>query len=38
MAFPRPAPPDIERMQRAAAVYESEIVGPPMQPRARTTV
>jgi quercetin dioxygenase-like cupin family protein len=33
--LPPAGPPDIERMQRAAAVYESEIVGPPIQPRAQ---
>jgi quercetin dioxygenase-like cupin family protein len=33
--LPPAGPPDIERMQRAAAVYESEIVGPPMLPRCR---
>jgi len=36
--LPPAGPPDIARMQRAAAVYESEIVGPPMQPRARAAL
>ncbi|HET7574876.1 MAG TPA: quercetin 2,3-dioxygenase [Solirubrobacterales bacterium] len=29
--LPPPGPPDVERMQRAAARYESEILGPPLR-------
>lgn len=32
--LPPAAPPDIERLKRAGAEYASELVGPPMQPRA----
>ena len=31
--LPPPGRPDIERLQRVGAMYESEMVGPPMQPR-----
>ena len=33
--LPPAAAPDIESLKRAGATYESEIVGPPMAPRAR---
>jgi hypothetical protein len=31
--LPPPGPPDVEKLQRFAPLYESEIVGPPLQPR-----
>jgi len=31
--LPPAAPPDIENLKRAGAIYESEIVGPPMAPK-----
>jgi mannose-6-phosphate isomerase-like protein (cupin superfamily) len=31
--LPPLAPPDIENLKRVGAMYESEMVGPPMQPR-----
>jgi mannose-6-phosphate isomerase-like protein (cupin superfamily) len=33
--LPPAAPPDIEKLRRVAAEYDSEFVGPPLQPRAR---
>ena len=35
--LPPATPPDIESLKRAGATYESEIVGPPMAPRAATS-
>jgi mannose-6-phosphate isomerase-like protein (cupin superfamily) len=30
--LPPPGPPDVAALQRAAAIYESEIIGPPLAP------
>ena len=34
--LPPPGPPDVAKLQRLAPLYESEIVGPPLQPRRPT--
>ena len=36
--LPPAGPPDIARMKAAAERYQSEIIGPPMQPRSRAVV
>jgi quercetin dioxygenase-like cupin family protein len=34
--LPPPGPPDVAKLQRLAPLYESEIVGPPLEPRRPT--